>query len=280
MSEVILITGCSSGIGRATALAAHERGHTVIATARRPETLDDLPGDIVRFALDVDDQGSVDAAVAGASEVGGGITALVNNAGFGQVGPIEPVGVERIEQQFNTNVFGPFRVANAVLPQMRGRGSGTIVNISSVMAYMSFAYYGIYCASKSALWGLSDALRVEVGQFGVRVVQIECGTFNTQFIPKCTEQGEALVREMEQGEFAAYQPGMRKTMAQGSPTENLAAEPSLAAKVVLDAIESPNPKSRYRVGNFTVKIAPYLLPFMPDRLMDKLTSKALDLHQP
>jgi NAD(P)-dependent dehydrogenase (short-subunit alcohol dehydrogenase family) len=251
-----------------------------VATARRPETLNDLPGSILRLPLDVDDPVSVEAAIVAATAATGGITAVVNNAGYGQVGPIEAVGVERVEAQFQTNVFGPLRVANAVLPQMRERGHGTIVNISSVMAYMAFAYYGIYCASKSALWALSDAMRVEVGQFGVRVVQIECGTFKTQFIPKCTEQGEALVAEMAVGEFAGYRSGMRKTVDQGSPTEKLAADPALAARVVLDAIESANPKARYRLGNFTVKIAPYMLPFMPDRLMDKLTAKALELQQP
>ena len=278
-TEVILITGCSSGIGRATALAAHARGHTVVATARQPAMLDDLPAEVLRFALDVDDQKSVDAAVAAATAATGGITALVNNAGYGQVGPIEPVGVGRIEAQFQTNVFGPLRVTNALLPQMRQHAHGTIVNISSVMAYMAFAYYGIYCASKSALWALSDALRVEVGQFGVRVVQIECGTFKTRFIPKCTDQGEALVREIEAGEFAGYRAGMRRTVDQGSPTEKLAADPSLAARVVLDAIESSRPRARYRVGNFTVRLAPYLLPFMPDRFMDSLTARALGLQR-
>lgn len=276
--ETVLITGCSSGIGRATAIEAHRRGHRVVATARNPARLEDLPAEMLKLQLDVDDTASIAAAIREATDATGGITAVVNNAGFGQIGAIEPVGVERIEAQFATNVFGPFRVANAVLPQMRRAGYGTIVNISSVMAYMSFAYYGIYCASKSALWALSDAYRVEVAQFGVRVVQIECGTFKTEFIPKCTVLGEELIEELEGGEFAGYYTGMRNTVDQGSPTEKLAAEPELVARLNIDCIESASPKARYRVGNFTVKLAPYLLPFMPSSLMDKLTKKALDIR--
>src|SRR3954447_1763477 len=177
--QTVLITGCSSGIGRATALRLHDAGHRVVATARRPETLDDLPPGIVRLRLDVCDPASVEAAVRDADAKTGGVTALVNNAGFGQSGPVEFVTEEQVRHQFETNVYGPLRLIRAVLPSMRARGEGRIVNVSSAAGKFSTPFLGIYCASKFALEAVSDALRVEVAPFGVRVVVIEPGPIET-----------------------------------------------------------------------------------------------------
>lgn len=170
----ILITGASTGFGRATAVLAAQQGHDVIATARDPRTLDDL--DVAaRLPLDVTDQASIDAVIAAS----GRIDVLVNNAGISHRGPIESYPIEVAERVFATNTFGPLRMMQAVLPQMRTRGSGLVVNVSSVEGFVTSPMGGIYSASKHALEALSEAARLEVGHFGVRVVLVEPGYFAT-----------------------------------------------------------------------------------------------------
>ena len=156
-----LITGCSSGFGRATAIELKARGHEVVATARRPETLDDLDVD-ARLALDVTDDASVAAAVAAAGQV----DALVNNAGINVAGPVEKVPVDEVRRLFETNVFGALRMTQAVLPQMRARRGGTIVNVSSINGRVAQPLAGFYAATKFALEAMSEALHFEAGHFG------------------------------------------------------------------------------------------------------------------
>jgi len=172
----VLVTGCSTGIGRATANELTARGHEVVATARRPETLADL--DVAaRLALDVDSDESVATAVAAA----GDLDALVNNAGFGVMGPIERVPLAEVRRMFETNVFGAIRMLQAVVPGMRERGGGTIVNVTSVAGRVAAPLNGYYSASKYALEAVSESLRLEVGHFGVRVVAVEPGFIATEF---------------------------------------------------------------------------------------------------
>jgi NAD(P)-dependent dehydrogenase (short-subunit alcohol dehydrogenase family) len=170
----ILITGASTGIGRATAIELADRGHEVVATARDVSTLDDL--DVAaRLPLDVTDQASVDAAVDGAGE----IDVLVNNAGISHRGAIESYPIDLAEQVFATNTFGALRMMQALAPAMRERQRGTIVNVSSVEGFVTSPMGGIYSASKHALEAISEAARFELGHFGVRVVLIEPGYFAT-----------------------------------------------------------------------------------------------------
>ena len=170
-----LVTGCSTGIGRA-AVELTKRGFEVVATARRPETLADL--DVAAtLALDVDSDDSVAAAVAAA----GPIDVLVNNAGFGVIGPVESVPLAEVRRMFETNVFGVIRMIQAVLPQMRERGSGTIVNVTSLAGRVAPPFDGFYSATKFGVEGLSEALHYEVGHFGIRIVLIEPGVFETAF---------------------------------------------------------------------------------------------------
>ncbi|HTT86995.1 MAG TPA: SDR family oxidoreductase [Acidimicrobiales bacterium] len=169
-----LITGCSSGFGRATAIELKARGHEVVATARRPETLDGLDVD-ARLALDVTDDASVAAALSAAGEV----DALVNNAGVSVGGPVEKVPLDEVRRLFETNFFGALRMAQAVLPQMRVRGRGTIVNVSSVNGRVAQPLSGSYAATKFALEAMSEALHFEAGHFGIRTVVIEPGYFRT-----------------------------------------------------------------------------------------------------
>ncbi len=166
----VLVTGAGSGIGRATAQVLAARGHEVVATARRPEVLDDL--DVAqRLALDVTSDASVEACVAAA----GPLDALVNNAGITETGPLETYPHDVLLKMFETNTFGPVRLIRAVLPSMRERGAGVVVNVTSVEGKVAAPLSGAYCATKHALEALSESLAFEVGHFGVRVVIVEPG---------------------------------------------------------------------------------------------------------
>lgn len=231
----VLITGCSTGIGHAAAVELTTRGHDVVATARRPDTLDDLHV-AAKLRLDVDDEASVRDAVGAA----GAIDVLVNNAGFGVSGPVEQITVERARSIMETNFFGAVRMVQAVVPQMRDRGRGTIVNVTSLAGRIAPPLGGFYSASKFALEGLSEALHYEVGHFGIRVRLIEPGVFATAFQSKeygfeVTPPYEELEREWERA---------RGALTGGSEPPG----PEPVAAVIADAIESDEPRLRWPVG--------------------------------
>ena len=178
-SRSVLITGCSTGIGRATALRLAASGWTVYATARQPATLDDLAAAGCRtLALDVTDEESMVAAVAA---VEGGVGVLINNAGYSQSGALETLSMDSVRRQFETNVFGLLRLTQLVLPGMRAAGAGKIVNLSSMGGRLVFPGGGAYHATKYAVEALSDALRMEVRRFGIDVICIEPGLIRTEF---------------------------------------------------------------------------------------------------
>jgi NAD(P)-dependent dehydrogenase (short-subunit alcohol dehydrogenase family) len=232
----VLITGCSTGFGRATAVELTKRGHEVVATARRPETLDDL--DVTeKLRLDVDDDASVAKAVTSA----GRVDALVNNAGFGITGPIEHVPLPEVRRMFETNVLGAVRMIQAVLPQMRERGSGTIVNVTSLAGLVTGPLGGAYSASKHALEAVSEALHYEVGHFGVRVALVEPGYFETGFQGKEPRFGldAPPYDELDQQWAVAFE-----KLRGGEPAAG--AEP--VAQVIADAIEGTEQKLRWPVG--------------------------------
>ena len=270
MAETVLITGCSSGIGRATALAAHAAGHTVVATARRAETLDDMPAGIHRVALDVCDAASVTNAVDHAITLTGGITALVNNAGFGQSGPIEMLTEEQITHQFETNVYGPLRLIRAVLPAMRERGHGRIVNVSSAAGKFSTPFLGIYCASKFALEAISDALRVEVAPFGIRVVVVEPGPIATNFGDVALHSvGEAVLGDQSNPYYARA----NKVTEMEEALAPLTKQPEDVAKVIIRGIEAKRPKTRYTI-TLPAKLATFTQ-VVPDKLLDAAQGRLL-----
>lgn len=166
----VLITGAGTGIGRATAQVLAARGHQVVATARRPEAIADL--DVAdRLALDVTDDASVAACVAAAGEV----DALVNNAGITETGPLETYPHDALVRMFETNVFGPMRMVRALVPAMRERGHGVVVNVTSVEGRVAAPLSGAYCGTKHALDALSESLAFEVRPFGIRVVVVQPG---------------------------------------------------------------------------------------------------------
>lgn len=181
-SGAVLITGCSSGIGRAAAERLARRGHRVYATARRPESIADLAAKGCQtLALDVTDESSMRAAVAEVEAREGAVGVLVNNAGFSQTGAIESLTPEQLRAQFDTNVFGLVRMCQLVLPGMRRQRSGRIVNVGSMAGRLTFPGAGAYHATKHAVEAVSDALRFEVRRLGVDVVLIEPGFIRTGF---------------------------------------------------------------------------------------------------
>ncbi|MGQ0805645.1 MAG: SDR family oxidoreductase [Actinomycetota bacterium] len=233
----VLITGCSTGFGRATAVELTKRGHDVVATARKPESLDDL--DVAeRIRLDVDDDASVKDAVAKA----GTLDALVNNAGFGVVGPIEKLPLADARRLFDTNVFGTMRMIQAVAPGMRERGSGTIVNVTSLAGRVAPPLGGVYAASKWAVEGMSEALHYELGHFGVRVRLVEPGFFATEFQGK--EPRHALDSPPYDELDRQWQASFEKLRGGAEPQG-----PEPVAAVIADAVESTERRLRWPVGD-------------------------------
>ncbi len=271
----VLITGCSSGIGRETALRLAARGWTVYASARRPESIADLErAGCKTLALDVTDEASMRAAVGAVEAEQGAVGALVNNAGYSQSGALETLAMERLRRQFETNVFGLVRMCQLVLPAMRAAGRGRIVNVSSMGGKLVFPGGGAYHASKHAVEALSDALRFEVRAFGVRVVIVEPGLITTNF-------GETAAGSLEgaggDGPGHAEDPytsfnaavGAATVGAYEGPMKRLGGGPDAVAKTIEKAIESTNPKPRYRV-TASAKLALGQRRLLTDRAWDAL----------
>jgi NAD(P)-dependent dehydrogenase (short-subunit alcohol dehydrogenase family) len=269
--QVVLITGCSTGIGRATAERLARAGHTVYATARRPESIEDLKESGCRtLALDVTSEESMSAAVAAVEEAEGGIGALVNNAGYSQNGAVETVPLADVRAQFETNVFGLLRMCQLVLPGMRRRGEGRIVNMSSMGGRLTLPGGGIYHATKHAVEAISDAMRFEVSGFGVHVVVIEPGIIRSSFGE--TAAGSVSARDGPYAEFNAAVAEANATASDG-PLGKLGGEPDDVAKVIEAAIAARRPRSRYRV-TASARVLLTQRRLLPDRAWDRVMSAA------
>lgn len=244
-----LITGCSTGFGRALAEAVLENGDRLIATARKPEQLQDLVaqyGQQVRtLALDVTDLGSIRSAVSQAKDAFGCIDVLVNNAGYGTLGAIEEVSDEAIQRQYDTNVFGTLHMMRAVLPIMRQQHSGHILNLSSVGGMVSFPVAGIYCSTKFAVEGLSEALAKEVEPLGIKVTIVEPGAFRTDFNGRSLSVPEEKISDYSEitGKFMEWSQQM---------DGNQPGDPVKAAKAMIKAVESDSPPLRLTLGEDAV----------------------------
>jgi NADP-dependent 3-hydroxy acid dehydrogenase YdfG len=242
----VLVTGCSSGIGRATTQARLDAGHEVYATARRTETLTDLAtaGAHV-LALDVTSEESMTSAVRTVEAEHGHLGALVNNAGYGEYGTIEETDLAKVRTMFETNVFGLARMSQLVLPAMRQAGEGRIVNVGSMGGRFTFPVGGYYHATKYAVEALSDALRTEVRGFGIGVSLIEPGLIRTEFA------GTALASDgagaQGSSPYAALLASSASNTAGGYGSPLVSARPEAVAKVIRRAVESRHPKPRYVV---------------------------------
>jgi NAD(P)-dependent dehydrogenase (short-subunit alcohol dehydrogenase family) len=265
MDGPVLITGCSSGIGRAAAERLARAGMTVYASARRPESIEDLKAAGCRtLALDVTDEDSMRAAVEEVERAEGAVGALVNNAGYSQSGAVETVPLDDVRRQFETNVFGLLRMAQLVLPGMRREGRGRIVNISSMGGKLTFPGGGIYHATKHAVEALSDAMRFEVRGFGVDVVVIEPGLIRTSF-------GDAAVESVPSGDgpYAEFNRAVAVATARvyNGPLGRLGAGPDAVAKVIERALTAGRPRARYKV-TASARVLMGQRALLPDRAWD------------
>ena len=248
VSTAVLITGCSTGIGRATAERLAQQGWLVQATARKPETIEDLRlrGCSVR-RLDVCDEDSMREAVASIEKTDGAVGVLINNAGFGLEGALEDLRVDDMRRQFETNLFGPLCLTQLVLPGMRRQGWGKIVNVSSVGGRITIPGGGAYHASKHAVEAISDALRFEVSGFGIDVIVIEPGAIVTRWSDKAVEGIKQLIDE--EGPYAAFDRAVaRQLQAAHHGLLGLAASrPEAVARIIERAISLRRPRTRYVV---------------------------------
>lgn len=268
----ILITGCSTGIGRETARRLAGKGWTVYASARRPEAIADLEAEGCHtLALDVDDEGSMAAAVAKIEDEQGQIWGLVNNAGYSQSGAVESLPLDSIRAQFETNVFGLLRMCQLALPGMRASGGGRIINISSMGGRLVFPGGGAYHATKYAVEAFSDALRFEVDGFGVKVVLIEPGLIRTEFGDTAAGSLSGASTEGAGGDAYAHFNASVGAITQGAYDGTIGklfgGRPGAVARKIERALSSSRPRARYRVTpSASVIMAQRRL--MPDRTWD------------
>jgi NAD(P)-dependent dehydrogenase (short-subunit alcohol dehydrogenase family) len=266
-SKAVLITGCSSGIGRASALRLAQKDWTVYASARRPESIADLAQAGCRtLTLDVTDEESMRAAVAEVEREQGAVGVLINNAGYSQSGAVEQVELSAVRRQFETNVFGVIALTQLVLPKMREQRWGKIVNVGSMGGRLTFPGGGYYHATKHALEAISDALRFEVRGFGIDTILLEPGLIVTEF-------GTAAVASMDgvadDGPYAEFNAKLTKltTETYEGPMRHLGGGPEAVAKAIEKAISRRRPPARVRVTP-SARLAILQRRITPDRVWD------------
>ena len=267
VSKAVLITGCSSGIGWATAERLANVGWRVYATARKVEAIAPLEESGCRLlSLDVTDDDSMVSAVEEVERREGAVGVLVNNAGYSQSGAVEAVPMEKVRRQFETNVFGLVRMCQLVLPGMRRQGYGRIVNVSSMGGKLTFPGGGYYHASKHAVEAISDALRFEVEGFGVKVSVIEPGLIQTGF----ADAAVGSIHGPEDGPYAGFEAAVAKATAENyerGPLLRLGGSPETVAEKVEEAISARSPRSRYPVTP-SAHLFLWLRHLLPDRAWD------------
>ncbi len=264
MSKVVLITGASAGFGNLAVKELIKQGHKVYAGARRLEKMRELEklGAKV-YKMDVTLDEDVNTVVADIIKNEGKIDALVNNAGYGGYGMVEAVTLDEARRQFDANVFGLARVTKAVLPQMRKQKSGTIINMSSVVGKVPSPMIGWYGASKHAVEALSSALRAEVKSFGIKVVLIEPGAMNTEFLDVALKQIKTVEHPADyKSNVANFVDSFKKNYSKAPGAEKV-------VQTILKATNSKNPKARYAVGNDS-KLAIFMHSILPAKGMDNI----------
>lgn len=264
----VLITGASSGIGLATAHHLLDRGWRVFAAARRLEAMETLRSrGATLLRLDLADTTSQQQLAATISGAVGALDALVNNAGFGDVGPVETMDLARARAMFEVNLFGLVGLTQLLLPAMRERQQGRIVNLSSIAGRFVTPGAGWYGASKHALEGISDALRLELQPFGVHVVLVEPGLIRTGF------EGATATAMHQEGLDPVWGPMMRQVAASWAAGFRRGAEPSVVARTIGRALEAADPRPRYRCGSESEAVLVHRL--MPTRLWDALVRQRM-----
>jgi len=265
----VLVTGCSSGIGRSTAELLAGKGWTVYASARKLDSISDLEARGCRLLeLDVTDEDSMRAAVTKVEEAEGAVGVLVNNAGYSQSGAVESVSPEDVRRQFDTNVFGLIRMTQLALPGMRRQRWGKVVNVGSMGGKLTFPGGGLYHATKYAVEAISDALRFEVASFGVDVILVEPGLIKTRFGETAAETVGA---EQADGPYGEFNPAVAKATKEvyEGPLSRLGGGPEAVAETIERAVSRSRPRARYPVTP-SARIMMAQRRLMPDRLWDKV----------
>ncbi|GAA1976077.1 oxidoreductase [Catenulispora subtropica] len=251
MSKIFLITGVSTGLGRAIATEALAAGHTVVGTLRDPGQIKEFeeiaPGRAHGRVLDVTDHDRVDAVVAEVAQTVGPIDVLVNNAGYGVEGPLEEVSMADMRAQFEVNVFGVVAVTKAVLPSMRARRSGHIFFITSMGGLRAFSGLSLYHGSKYAVEGIADSLRQEVESFGIRVTSIEPGGFRTDWAGRSMARVQRSIPDYDE----VFGP-MRERRQAGSGRQP--GDPAQAGRALLAVLDAPNPPGHLLLGSDAVRL--------------------------
>jgi short-subunit dehydrogenase len=260
-SKVILITGSSSGIGKASAEYLAQQGHIVFGTSRYPGSYP-KPDSYTVLQMDVTEVDSIQTAVDQIVEDKGRIDVLINNAGFGIAGAMENTSIGKAKEQFETNFFGTVRLIKSVLPIMRKQDSGLIINISSIGGLIGLPYQSMYSASKFAIEGLTESLYKELRSSNIKIVLVEPGDFKTSFTEK---------REIPKN--AKLSAAFRNTLKIIENDENNGQDPILIGKLLYKIINKSNPRLRYTVGAFDQKLAALLKRILPNRLFDWIIMK-------
>lgn len=274
-ARTILITGCSSGIGRALAEEFHARGHVVHATARRLATLNDLQAQGIHCAeLDVNDGASIDVLLQRLRADGVAIDVLVNNAGYGTMGPLAELPLDELRRQFETNVIAVVALTQALVPQMMQRRHGMVVNIGSVSGVLVTPFAGAYCATKAAVHALSDALRMELAPFGLHVMTVQPGAIRSQF-------GSTASKGVSErgGRPSAYAAIADAIAARAGASQDHATSAEDFARELADAVLARKPPRQIRIGNGS-QAMPWLKRWLPERLLDGALRKRFKLDRP
>ena len=263
MSKVILITGGSSGIGKAIGEYLHQKGYTVFGTSRNPQKVTNSVFPLLE--LDVRNVESIQNAVSEVIQKAGRLDIVINNAGVGITGPLEEIPTQEIKNNFETNFFGPIEVMKAVLPQMRTQKSGLIINITSIAGYMGLPYRSVYSASKGALELITEALRMEVKSFGITICNVAPGDFATNIA--AGRFHAPLLND------SAYKNSYGKTLEMMNEHVDQGSNPNEMAQAILKIIQNPSPKIHYKVGSFLQKFSIVLKRILSDKQYEKMLMK-------
>ncbi|MGD9888956.1 MAG: SDR family oxidoreductase [Halothiobacillaceae bacterium] len=274
MPKTILITGCSSGIGLSAAHMLRERGWRVFASARALRDVERLHAEgFDALLLDLDDSASIHAAMNTLlTRTGGRLDALFNNGAWGLPGAVEDLSRDALRAQFETNLFGWVELTNLVIPVMRKQGHGRIVQCSSVLGFAAFPYRGAYTASKFALEGLSDTLRMELRGSGIHISLIEPGPIQTRFRANAHAAFVRWISPANSAHAAQYQNQLARLQKEGAAAP-FTLPPEAVVKKLIHALESSRPRLRYRVTVPTIAFA-WMKRFLPERWMDSLLIRA------
>ena len=271
MKKTVLITGCSTGIGRALAEEFCRRGYLVYATARRVESLAGMEAAGMRVAaLDVDDAASIDALRATLEREQVRLDILVNNAGYGAMGPLVEMPLPELRRQFETNVFSNLAIIQALLPRLLAAGQSTVVNVSSVSGVLATPFAGAYCASKAAINALSDALRMELAPLGIRVVTVQPGGIASQFGQTAAKSAVTLPPD------SRYKPLQAQIQGRANVSQENAMPAEVFARELVARLDSSDPPPVIRLGPKST-LMPALKRWLPTRMLDRILSRRFGL---